>query len=99
MTDLKVLQRRVYENKLRQGFNVTDIYMEFCYTHGELSEAFEAYAKNKPDLGEELADVAIYLLGLAEILGIDLGAEILNKVEKNEKRKYVQKNGVTQRME
>ena len=91
MADLRQLQKRIYDNKVATGFNVTDIYMEFCYTHGELSEAFEAYAKKKDDVGEELADVVIYLLGLAEILGIDLEKEILSKVEKNEKRQYVRK--------
>lgn len=98
MADLKQLQKKIYDNKVAKGFNVSDIYMEFCYTHGELSEAFEAYAKNKDDLGEELADVAIYLLGLAEILGMDLGKEILNKVEKNEKRQYAKKDGITVRV-
>jgi NTP pyrophosphatase (non-canonical NTP hydrolase) len=98
MTDLPKLQKQIYENKLAKGFNVTDIYMEFCYTHGELSEAFEAYAKKKNNVGEELADVAIYLLGLAEILGINLEKEILSKVEKNEQRKYVKKDGVVTRV-
>ena len=88
MTDLKALQKAIYQNKLDKGFNVTDIYMEFCFMHGELAEAFEAYAKHKDDLGEELADVAIYLLGLAEILGIDLEAEILRKVDINKNRHY-----------
>jgi NTP pyrophosphatase (non-canonical NTP hydrolase) len=53
----------------------------------------------KPEIGEELADVAIYLLGLAEILDVDLGNEILLKMEKNEKRVYVQENGVNRRVE
>jgi len=99
MIDLPALQKCIYQNKLAKGFNITDIHMEFCYTHGELSEAFHAYTKKKDDLGEELADVAIYLLGLAEILNIDLGKEILAKVEKNEKRQYVQKDGITIRLE
>ena len=47
-----------------------------------------ALLKNKPDYGEELADVAIYLLGIAEISGIDLEKEIINKMEKNSKRVY-----------
>jgi len=98
MVDLKQLQKRIYDNKVAKGFNISDIYMEFCYAHGELSEAFEAYAKKKDDVGEELADVAIYLLGLAEILGIDLEKEILSKVDKNEKRQYVKKDGVTVRI-
>ena len=98
MVDLQQLQKRVYQNKIKQGFNVTDIYMEFCYTYGELSEACEAYLKKKDDLGEELADVIVYLLGLAEILGINLEKEILNKIEKNEKRQYTQKDGINMRI-
>jgi uncharacterized protein YabN with tetrapyrrole methylase and pyrophosphatase domain len=99
MVDLLALQKRVYQNKVNQGFNVTDVYMEFCYTHGELSEAFLAYANKKDDLGEELADVTLYLLGLAEILGIDLETEILRKAEINERRRYIQKDGVNVRVE
>ena len=94
MIDLVQLQKRVYQNKIDKGFNITDVYKEFCYTYGELSEACEAYMKKKDDLGEELADVVLYLLGLAEILGIDLEKEILNKIEKNEKRQYIHKDGV-----
>ena len=36
--------------------------------------------------------VAIYLLGLAEILGVNLEREILLKMDKNEKRQYVRVN-------
>ena len=99
MVDLKLLQERVYKNKVAQGFNVTDIYLEFCYMYGELNEACVAYANKKDDLGEELADVAIYLLGLAEILGIDLERELLGKIEKNEKRRYIQIDGVNKRVD
>lgn len=98
MIDLEQFQKRVYQNKVTKGFNVTDVFKEFCYTYGELSEACEAYLKKKDDLGEELADVALYLLGLSEILGINLEKEILNKMEKNEKRKYIQQDGVTIRI-
>ena len=94
MVDLQKLQKQVYANKLAKGFNVTDIYMEFCYTYGELNEAREAYLKKKDNVGEELADVVVYLLGLAEILGINLEEELLAKIAINEKRQYVQENGV-----
>ena len=43
----------------------------------------------KKELGKELADVAIYLLGLCEILGFSLEDEILKKVKINEKRIYI----------
>lgn len=94
MIDLLQLQKRVYQNKIEKGFNVTDVYKEFCFTYGELSEACEAYLKKKDDLGEELADVVLYLLGLSEILGINLEQEIVNKMNKNIDRKYVEKDGV-----
>ena len=94
MIDLQDVQKKVYRNKVAKGFNITDVYKEFCYMYGELSEACDAYLKKKSDLGEELADVAIHLLGLSEILGINLEEEILKKVEKNEKRVYTQVDGV-----
>ena len=53
----------------------------------------------EPGLGEELADVAIYLLGLAEILHVDLESEIVRKIEINRKRKYVTENGVLKKAE
>lgn len=90
--DLSEMQKKVYQNKIDKGFNVTDVPMEFCYLYGEVAEAYDAYLKGKSDLGEELADVAIYLLGLSEILGFDLKEQIENKMKKNEKRKYVKVN-------
>lgn len=94
MIDLKKLQKKVYENKVKKGFNTTDIHMEFCMIHEEVSEAYRAYYKKLPDVGEELADIAIYLLGLSEILGIDLEDEIVKKIDKNKKREYRRINGV-----
>jgi NTP pyrophosphatase (non-canonical NTP hydrolase) len=95
MIDLQQLQKEIFENKIAKGFNTTDVSFEFGLTYGELSEAFDAYRKKLPDLGEELADVAIYLLGLASILNINLEEEILRKVGKNKKREYKKVNGVS----
>ena len=86
--DLDQMQKRVYQNKLNKGFNVTDVPKEFCYLYGEVAEAYDAYLKNKEDLGEELADIAIYLLGLSEILGYNLKEQIEYEMQKNEKRVY-----------
>lgn len=94
MIDLNKLQKEIYDNKVAKGFNVTDINLEFDLIYGELAEAFNAYRKKLPDLGEELADVAIYLFGLAAILNIDLEDEILKKAGKNKKREYQKINGV-----
>ena len=98
MIDLKNLQKEIYQNKLNKGFNVTDINKEFCLTYGEVTEAYEAWRKKKDDLGEELADIAIYVLGLSEILNINLEDEIQKKVYKNAKREYKVIDGVNTRI-
>ena len=69
-------QRLVWQNKVAKGFNTTDVPLEFCLLQGQIAEAFDAWRKGREDVGEELADVAIYLLGLAEMTGIDLQDEI-----------------------
>ena len=94
MLSTKALQARIYQNKVAQGFNVSNIEKEVCLLHGELAEFYEAYRKRLPTVGEELADVAIYLLGLAEILQVDIGKEIDRKMNINEHRKYAQIDGV-----
>lgn len=97
MLNLQKLQQKILDNKKAKDFNTTDVNLEFSLTYGELAEAFDAYQKKSPDLGEELADVVIYLLGLAAILDIDLEKEIVKKVEKNKKREYKKINGVNTR--
>jgi NTP pyrophosphatase (non-canonical NTP hydrolase) len=84
---------------MNKGFNTTNIPVEFCLIHGELAELFEAWKKEKGNIGEELADVLIYLLGLAEILGIDAEKEVMNKVKINEGRVYKQVNNHIERVE
>ena len=56
------------------------------------------HTEKKDDLGEELADVAIYLLGLSEVLDFDLEDEIMKKVSKNERRVYKEVNEVKVRV-
>lgn len=96
-TNLKQIQKDVWQNKINKGFNTTDIEKEFYFLYGEVAEAYEAYRK-KDDLGEELADVAIYLLGLSEMLDFDLEDEIMKKVSKNERRVYKEVNEVKVRV-
>ncbi len=86
--DLKQMQKEIWKNKLEKGFNTTNVEKEFCLLYGEVAEAFEAYRKKKDDLNEELADVAIYLMSLSEMLGYDLVDEIQKKISKNAKRVY-----------
>lgn len=89
MIELKQIQDRIWVNKEAQGFNTTDVNKEFVFTYGELAEAFDSYRKDKGDVGEELADVIIYLIAIAKMVGVDdLEAEIMTKLDTNEKRTY-----------
>ena len=98
MIDLHSIQKQVFQNKIDKGFNLNDVYKEFCYIYGELGEACDAYLMKKDNLGEELADVAIFLLGISEMLGICLQDELLKKLEINKKRMYIQQDGVDVRI-
>jgi NTP pyrophosphatase (non-canonical NTP hydrolase) len=88
MIDLKELQKEVMRNKIEKGFNTTDVALEFCRAHEELSEAFSKFSKNQDGVAEEFADVAVFLLGMCEILGYDLEHELVRKIDINKNRKY-----------
>ena len=51
---------------------------------------FHEQPKEKQELAGELADVALYLLQLASITGIDLEKAILDKIEVTKKREWDQ---------
>ena len=97
--DLAKIQKEVFQNKIDKGFNTTDVNKEFCLLYGEVAEAYDAYRKGKDDLGEELADIAIYLLGLSEMTGKNLENEIINKMSINQKRIYKNVNGTMIKVE
>lgn len=87
--DIKELQKEVIQNKINHGFNTTDVKFELLLLYGEVNELFQAWLKDDDkNMGEELADVAIFLLGISEMLDKDLGKEILKKMEINKNRVY-----------
>lgn len=86
---IREAQRRAWANKLAKGFNITDVPLEFGLLVEEVGEAFSAWRKGKSSLGAELADVAIFLCGLAEMTGVDLQAAVEAKLARNEARSYV----------
>jgi NTP pyrophosphatase (non-canonical NTP hydrolase) len=89
VTDLRTIQAESWKNKVAKGFNTTDVPLEFCYLSAEVAEAFDAWRKGRSDLGEELADVALFLVSLAEMNGINLQNEVEAKLAKNAGRTYV----------
>lgn len=88
----------IHQNKLRHGWKVTtsddwqdkhEIPAVLMLITSELAEALEAFRKDdRANFEEELADVAIRLIGLSHGMGIDLKAAILEKVQRNRVREY-----------
>jgi hypothetical protein len=86
--DIRSAQKLTWENKIAKGFNTSDVPLEFCLLQGEVAEAFNAWRRRHSDMGEELADVALFLFSLAEMTGVDLQAQIEQKIAKNSARVY-----------
>ena len=95
------LQKAIIKNKWDKGFNTTDINEEFARLVGEVSECMLAYKKATAkgekydtddeewvDFGLELADIMIYLLGIAEITGTPIWKAVTDKMAINAKRTY-----------
>lgn len=85
---IRVAQELVWKNKVAKGWEGTDVPTEFCYLMGELGEAFEAWRTKSDGLAEELADIVIYVLGLATKSDVDLQEAVARKIEKNARRVY-----------
>ena len=88
MVDIRSAQKLAWENKLAKGFNTTDVPLEFCLLNGEIAEAFDAWRKGRGDLAEELADAALFLMSLAQMVGADLQKAVEAKLAKNAARGY-----------
>ena len=81
------------ERNWRQYHNAKDLSLSLSLEASELLENFqwvsaeEGLEKNQQNIEEELADVFIYGLMLADDTGIDMREAVMNKLEKN-RRKY-----------
>ena len=95
------LQAESHANAVRKGFwsslNQTDDEMfpaKIALCHSELTEALEAHRKRgeKSEIGEELADVIIRVMDIAERLQIPLALHIISKHEHNLGRPFMHDN-------
>lgn len=93
LTELQELIRKFRDERdWMQFHNHKDMATALAIEAAELQELFlwkqgeevDAVASEKQEkLRDELADVAVYLLELADNLGIDLGEAVVQKLEKN----------------
>jgi NTP pyrophosphatase (non-canonical NTP hydrolase) len=73
MLDLTEVQERTWANKVRKGFNTTDVNKEIIMMLIEIGEATEAWARgHRPDLADELADTVIFAVCVARMAQVEL---------------------------
>ncbi len=78
-----------YEENSKRPQTPRNLSTSLALEAGEILEHFQWNEEFvKEDLAEELADVALYLLQLADVTEIDLEKAILDKLEINAKRKW-----------
>ena len=100
--DIKDLTHRMNEMVRAKGWYAEDskrpqtprnLAISLSVEAAEILEHFQfrENAKDSEELAGELADVALYLLQLASVTGIDLEKAIVDKIEINKSREWDQK--------
>ena len=94
---LSEIQKRIYQNKIRKGFNTTDIGKEIILMAEELGELAKAYKNsnkksakeinNKDEIIDATGDLMLYCLGLCEMIGVN-GEDIIEKIIKNNEDRF-----------
>ncbi|MCB0081357.1 MAG: hypothetical protein KDE47_10515 [Caldilineaceae bacterium] len=98
MIDLRELQREIYANKVRRGWNVTDVGKEIVLMVEELGELARAYKNSnklpaaeidqREEIVDAIGDLMVYCLGLSEMIGVDAGEVLTAIVENNKGRSH-----------
>lgn len=95
MVTIKDLTEEVKEFRDERGWEEyhtpKDLAVSLSVEASELLELFQwkddsLEQVEKESLGEEMADIMIYLLFLSEVTGIDLEKAVTEKLEKNKKK-------------
>ena len=104
MSDIQELTKKIRkfrdEREWMQFHNHKDMAISLLLEAAEVLEHFQWKSadevnkhgkNNKEEIGEELADVAMYLFELADNLGVDLKKAMVKKLAKNNKKYPVNK--------
>jgi NTP pyrophosphatase (non-canonical NTP hydrolase) len=88
-----VLSKGWYEPNTKRPQTPRNIAISLSIEAAEILEHFQwkDNGYDKEELASELADVALYLLQLSAVTGIDLEQAITNKLEKNKDRTWDEK--------
>ena len=97
--DLKELEERMHSFVAKQGWykdgshrkqTPRNLATSLVIEASEVLEHFQwrEESSNEEALANELADVALYLIQLASVCGIDLESAVLQKLAQNQNRKW-----------
>jgi NTP pyrophosphatase (non-canonical NTP hydrolase) len=97
------LRRFAHERDWERFHNPKNLAMALSAEAGELIEIFQWMSEEEsraagadPELrrsiSEEIADIAIYLIRLSDVLGVDLAAAIDDKIDSNSRRYTVERS-------
>ena len=92
--NLKQLQKRIFANKIKQGFNISSDYNginhEISLLAEELGELSRSHRRgNKKGVVDAVTDIIVHTLGLMEILKLDGDKEVEKVLKDIKKRKYI----------
>jgi NTP pyrophosphatase (non-canonical NTP hydrolase) len=98
MIDLRELQQEIYNNKVRHGWNVTDVGKEIVLMVEELGELAHAYKNSnklpareidqRAEITDAIGDLMVYCLGLSEMMGVNAEEVLTQIVENNKSRSH-----------
>lgn len=98
MIDLTALQQEIYANKVRRGWNVTDVGKEIVLMVEELGELARAYKNSnkrpaaeidqREEIVDAIGDLMVYCLGLSEMMGVSAEEVLTAIVEHNKGRSH-----------
>jgi len=78
--DIRSAQKIAWATRLAKGIHTNDVSLGFGMLSGEVAKASDAWSKGRREMAEGLADIAIFLLGLAEMVGTDLQEVVATKL-------------------
>jgi predicted house-cleaning noncanonical NTP pyrophosphatase (MazG superfamily) len=81
--DIRLAQKIAWENKRAKGINEDDIPLEFYSLKDEVADALIAWREGRGEVSQELADIAIFLLRLAQMVGTDLEEAVEARLASN----------------
>lgn len=92
--NVQQMQDRVYANKIKRGFNTTEVWPEIIHLMEELGELATAFRdENQVEMVDAVGDLIVFGLGLFSIFGQD-AEMVLEKIIINNETRPIRNQGI-----